>query len=157
MSDIHELQVTVDLRDGLSGQELAELRWHLGLGPEPEQLTVITEFPFVVVDDDGNPRIENEPRALLAGSGPAWKVGGTLGSSLTARTGLPGGGWSLTSRTELHPDDTEQVGELLRWLAPRVHDTHVHPDGTVRLGHCRWYEDPEPYSLEVRDGQLNLP
>lgn len=33
MSDIYELTVTVDLREELSEQQLAELRRHLGLGP----------------------------------------------------------------------------------------------------------------------------
>ncbi|WP_434744331.1 hypothetical protein [Streptomyces sp. A-14] len=153
MSDIHELTVTVDLRDGLSEQQLAELRWHLGLGPWPGRLTVVTDFPCVVVDDDGVPRIENEPRPLLAGGGPARRTTGALCSALVARDGLPGGGWALTSRTEIHPDEAEEIGALLRW---HVHDTRRQADGTVRLGHYRACEDPAPSPLEVRDGRVGL-
>ncbi|MFB7965916.1 hypothetical protein HLK56_19810 [Streptomyces sp. G9] len=156
MSDIHELTVTVDLRDGLSERQLAELRWHLGLGPQPGHLTVVTDFPCVVVDDDGVPRVGNEPRPLLAGSGPAWRTTGALCSALVARDGLPGGGWALTSRTEIHPDEAEEVGALLRWLAEHVHDTRRQEDGTVRLGYYRACEDPVPSALEVRDGRVNL-
>ncbi|MDA2811815.1 hypothetical protein O4J56_14325 [Nocardiopsis sp. RSe5-2] len=36
MADVFELAITVDLRDEISEEEVAELRWHLGLGPEPE-------------------------------------------------------------------------------------------------------------------------
>ncbi|MFE8913305.1 hypothetical protein [Streptomyces globisporus] len=156
MSDIHELTVTVDLRDGLSEQQLAELRRHLGLGPRPGRLTVVTEFPCVVVDDDGVPRTENEPRPLLAGGGPARRTTGALCSALVARDGLPGGGWALTSRTEIHPDEAEEIGALLRWLAEHVHDTRRQADGTVRLGHYRACEDPAPSPLEVRDGRVDL-
>ncbi|NEC20400.1 hypothetical protein [Streptomyces parvus] len=156
MSDIHELTVTVDLRDGLSEQQLAELRWHLGLGPQPGDLTVVTDFPCVVVDDDGVPRIENEPRPLLAGSGPARRTTGALCSALAARDGLPGGGWALTSRTEIHPDEAEEVGALLRRLAEHAHDTLRREDGTVRLGHYRAHEDLTPTPLEVVDGRVNL-
>lgn len=37
MSDVYELVVTVDLRDEITEQELAELRRHLGIGPQPER------------------------------------------------------------------------------------------------------------------------
>ncbi|MEU5555354.1 hypothetical protein AB0H47_04430 [Streptomyces globisporus] len=156
MSDIQELTLTVDLRDGLPERQLAELRWHLGLGPQPGHLTVVTDFPYVVVDDDGVPQVENEPRPLLAGSGPAWRTTGALCSALVARDGLPGGGWALTSRTEIHPDGAEEVGALLRWLAEHVHDTHRRDDGTVRIGYYRAHEDLTPTPLEVIDGQVDF-
>ncbi|GGP79908.1 hypothetical protein GCM10010215_00820 [Streptomyces virginiae] len=70
MSDVHELVVAVDLRDEISEGELAELRWHLGLGGRPERLSVVTRFPVVVWDDEGEPVIEDDPRPLLAGRGP---------------------------------------------------------------------------------------
>ncbi|MQS17801.1 hypothetical protein F7Q99_37835 [Streptomyces kaniharaensis] len=157
MSDIYELMVTVDLRDELSEQQVAELRWHLGLGPQPERLTVVADFPVAVVDDDGHPAVENDPRPLLAADGPAWKVGGVLGAALAARTDPPRRGWSVTARAELHPDDSEQVGELLCWLAERAHDTHRLADGAVRLGYYRWHEDLTPYPLKVTNGRPSLP
>nr|WP_239144428.1 hypothetical protein [Streptomyces sp. SID14515] len=128
----------------------------MGLGPRPERLTVVTDFPCVVVDDDGVPRIENDPRPLLAGSGPAARTGGALCSALAARAGLPGGGWALTSRTEIHPDEAEEVGALLRWLAERVHDTHRQDEDTVVIGHYRAHEDPTPSALLVEAGRVNL-
>ncbi|MFF9512175.1 hypothetical protein ACF1BU_36845 [Streptomyces sp. NPDC014724] len=42
MSDVYELVVTVDLRDEITEQELAELRWHLGIGPQPERLSIVS-------------------------------------------------------------------------------------------------------------------
>ncbi|MFD3809063.1 hypothetical protein ACFWSF_37380 [Streptomyces sp. NPDC058611] len=80
MSDIHELTAAVDLRDEISATEVAELRWHLGIGPRPERLSIITEFPVVVVDDSGVPVVEDDPRPLLAGNGAAARVGGPLGT-----------------------------------------------------------------------------
>ncbi|MGR4880710.1 hypothetical protein ACIPUC_15075 [Streptomyces sp. LARHCF249] len=115
MSDIHELMISVDLQDEISAQELAELSWHLGIGPQPERLSIITEFPVVVVDDSGIPVIEDDPYPLLAGQGVASRVGGVLCSTLASRTDLPRKGWSLTSRQEIHPDEFEKVGELLCW------------------------------------------
>ncbi|MFI6006928.1 hypothetical protein ACIA98_42500 [Streptomyces sp. NPDC051366] len=61
MSDIYGLMIAVDLRDEISEQELAELSWHLGTGPQPERLSIVTEFPVVVEDDSGIPEIEDAP------------------------------------------------------------------------------------------------
>ncbi|MFD3698347.1 hypothetical protein ACFWUZ_19725 [Streptomyces sp. NPDC058646] len=157
MSDIYELTVTVDLRDELDEQELAELRWHLGLGPQPERLCLVTGFPVVVEDDSGNPVIEDEPRPLLAGNGAAWRVGGVLGSALAGRADLPRKGWSLSSRQEIHPDEFLQVGELLRLLAARAKDTHRFADDAVRIGYLRFHEAAEPLPLQVVKGQVGWP
>ncbi|MFJ9342997.1 hypothetical protein ACIRP0_27425 [Streptomyces sp. NPDC101733] len=155
MGDIYELTIALDLRDELSEQELAELNWHLGIGPQPESLSIVTEFPFVVDDESGNPVIENEPCPLLAGSGAAWRVGGALCSILATRADLPGKGWSLTSRQEIHPDDFDLVGELLCWLATRAHDTHLRSDAGIWVGYLRFYEDPQPQVLRFEDGQID--
>ncbi|MEU6016633.1 hypothetical protein ABZ826_21990 [Streptomyces sp. NPDC047515] len=113
MSDAYELVVTVDLRDEISEQELAELRWHLGIDQQPERLSIVTEFPCVVMDDSGDPVVVDEPHPLLAASGAASLVGGVLCSAPGSRADLPRKGWSLTSRQEIHPDDFDIVGELL--------------------------------------------
>ncbi|GAA0708882.1 hypothetical protein Drose_21660 [Dactylosporangium roseum] len=42
MADLHELMVAADLRGDLAEPDLAELRWHLGLGPRPEHVTAAT-------------------------------------------------------------------------------------------------------------------
>ncbi|MFD3327400.1 hypothetical protein [Streptomyces sp. NPDC058701] len=172
MSDIHELTVAVDLRDEISATELAELRWHLGIGPRPERLSIVTEFPVVVVDDSGAPVVEDDPRPLLAGNGAAARVGGVLGSALEPRTDPPRRGWALTCRQEVHPDEFEEVGELLGWLAARAHATHRLADGAdraggadgsdtaggaVRIGFLRFHEDEVPAALRVEDGRVRWP
>ncbi|MEL5954026.1 hypothetical protein AADR41_04425 [Streptomyces sp. CLV115] len=157
MSDVYELAVSVDLRDELSGAELADLRWHLGIGPRPERLSVVTEFPIVVEDEAGEPVIEDDPRPLLAGSGAARRIGGVLGSALVERADLPRKGWSLTSRQEIHPDDFDKAGELLCWLAERVQDTHRHGDDVVSIGHLRFHESLTPEVVEVAHGRITWP
>ncbi|MFJ2590140.1 hypothetical protein [Streptomyces sp. NPDC087538] len=154
---MYELAVSVDLRDELSEPELAELRWHLGIGPQPESLSIVTEFPIVVEDEAGEPVVEDEPRPLLAGSGAAWRVGGVLGSALVGRADLPRKGWSLTSRQEIHPDEFEKVGELLRWLAARVQDTHRQVDDVVSIGHLRFHESLIPEVIGFAGGQIVWP
>lgn len=157
VSDIYELAVSVDLRDELSEPELVELRWHLGIGPRPERLSIVTDFPVVVEDEAGEPVIEDEPRPLLAGSGAAWRIGGVLCSALAGRADLPRKGWSLASRQEIHPDEFEKAGELLCWLAGRVHDTHRQLDGVVSIGHLRFHESLMPEELQVANGQIVWP
>ncbi|MGR4884045.1 hypothetical protein ACIPUC_32155 [Streptomyces sp. LARHCF249] len=157
MSDIHELMISVDLQDEISAQELAELSWHLGIGPQPERLSIITEFPVVVVDDSGIPVIEEDPYPLLARRGAASRVGGVLCSTLANRADLPREGWSLTSRQEIHPDEFEKVGELLCWLATRAHETHLLEDGAVGVGFLRFYEAEVPDVLQVKSGQVSWP
>lgn len=75
MADIYEFVITMNLRDGPSDDEIADLRWHPGLGPQPERLTILTAFPVVTIDD-GQPRMDDDPRPVLAQRGAAWKVGG---------------------------------------------------------------------------------
>ncbi|MFJ7200194.1 MULTISPECIES: hypothetical protein [unclassified Streptomyces] len=157
MSDVYELAISVELRDALSEQELAELRWHLGIGPRPERLSIVTRFPVVVEDELRGPVVEDEPRPLLGGIGPARRVGGVLGSALAGRADLPRKGWSLTSRQEIHPDEFEQVGELLGWLAARFQDAHLLADGAVSIGCLRFHEDVTPKALKVANGQIVWP
>ncbi|MFJ3961501.1 hypothetical protein [Streptomyces sp. NPDC090036] len=157
MSDIHELTIAVDLRDEISEAELAELSWHLGIGPRPERLSIVTRFPFVVEDDSGNPVIEDDPHPLLAGRGAASRVGGVLCSALAGRGDLPRKGWSLMARQEIHPDEFDRVGELLCWLAERAHETHLLGDGAVRIGFLRFHEAEVPDLLRVESGQVGWP
>ncbi|MFB7982586.1 hypothetical protein [Streptomyces vinaceus] len=154
---MYEMTVAIDLRDEISEQELAELCWHLGIGPRPERLSIITQFPVVVEDESGMPVIEDDPYPLLAGHGAAWQVGGVLCSELAPRANQPRNGWSLTSRQEVHPDEFGKVGELLRWLAAKAHGRHRLGDGTVRVGSLRFYETDVPEVLQVESGQVNWP
>ncbi|WP_030771075.1 hypothetical protein [Streptomyces sp. NRRL F-2664] len=157
MSDLYELLVAVDLLDGISEGEVAELQWHLGTGDQPEQLSIVTAFPAVVLDEGGIPAIEEEPYPLLAGRGAASRVGGVLCSALASRAGLSRTGWSLTSRQEIHPDEFDKVGELLVWLAERAHPTHLRGDGAVPIGFLRFHEAEVPEVLRVEDGQVGWP
>ncbi|MFV0138096.1 hypothetical protein ACLGIH_33895 [Streptomyces sp. HMX87] len=82
---------------------------------------------------------------------------GSLASVLARRQGTVAGAWSLTSRQEIHPDDFERVGQLLSWLATKADGRHRGPDGRVTLGWTRFYEDPQPEPLVVRDGAVIWP
>ncbi|MFJ9078819.1 hypothetical protein ACIRO3_26795 [Streptomyces sp. NPDC102278] len=157
MSDIHELRIAVDLRDEISEGELGELSWHLGLGPRPERLSIVVDFPVVVVDDSGTPVVEDDPYPLLSGQGAASRVGGELCSTLVSRADLPRKGWSLTSRQEIHPDEFEKVGELLCRLATRADETHLLGNGAVGVGLLRFHETEVPDVLQVKAGQVDWP
>ncbi|MEV7585041.1 hypothetical protein [Streptomyces erythrochromogenes] len=157
MSDVYELMIALDLRDEISEAELSELNWHLGTGPRPERLTIVTAFPVVVLDDAGLPVIEDDPRPLLAGRGAAWRVGGALCSALASRADRARKGWSLMSRQEIHPDDFDEVGRRLCWLAARAHPTHVRGDGTVGIGFLRFHEAEVPDALQVESGRVAWP
>ncbi|MGW7069310.1 hypothetical protein ACWGII_14880 [Streptomyces sp. NPDC054855] len=153
MADIYELTMALDLRDDLSEGEVAELRWHLGLGPRPTALTVVREFPVVVEDARGELVTEDDPAPLLGCHDTALKVAGALTSVLLPREG----GWALTARQEIHPDAFDRVGELLTWLAARAEGHHARLDGSVRVGWTRFYEQDEPRPLVVRDGGVDWP
>ncbi|WP_171171517.1 hypothetical protein [Streptomyces sp. I05A-00742] len=157
MADIFELMLTLDLRDELSEDELAELRWHLGLGPQPEVLRIVTDFSFVVEDDQGELVVEDHPEPLLSRHGEASKVDGALVSVLLRKQDTRRDAWALTSRQEIHPDDFERTGELLTWLANKAGDFHRRPDGSVDLGWIRFHEERRPEPLVVRDGVVIWP
>ncbi|UQW99235.1 hypothetical protein [Streptomyces sp. RerS4] len=157
MADIFELMLTLDLRDELSEEELAELQWHLGLGPQPKVLRIVTDFPFAVEDDHGEPIVEDHPQPLLGHHGEAYKVEGALVSVLLRKQDSRRSAWALTSRQEIHPDDFERTGELLTWLASKAGDFHRRPDGSVNLGWTRFYEERQPEPLVVRDGMVIWP
>ncbi|MFJ6017145.1 hypothetical protein [Streptomyces sp. NPDC092952] len=157
MADIFELMLTLDLRDELSEDELVELRWHLGLGPKPETLHIVTEFPFWDEDDDGVLVGEDHPQPLLAHHGEAFKVDGALVSVLLRRKDTRCGAWALTSRQEIHPDQFDLTGELLGWLAAKAGDCHRRLDGSVDLGWTRFHESRRAEPLVVRDGVVGWP
>lgn len=149
--------LTLDLRDELSEEELAELRWHLGLGPQPEVLRIVPRVPFVVEGDHGELVVEDHPEPLLGDHGEATKVDGALVSVLVHKQDTRRSAWSLTSRQEIHPDAFEATGELLMWLAKKAGDSHRHPDGGVSVGWTRFYEERQPEPLVVRDGLVVWP
>jgi hypothetical protein len=173
MADVFDFFLALNLKDDLSEDEVAELRWHLGLGPQPERLSIVAEFPQVMCDDDGEPLLDDEgeikvgnvPYPLLAQQGPAWVTGGALVSQLVRREERRPG-WALTTRQELHPDDFElgYHDKLLDWLASHADYDYVDigGDGSLRtggsgnfVGYERWYEDDEITKLLViKDGKI---
>ncbi|MFI8879767.1 hypothetical protein [Streptomyces sp. NPDC055243] len=153
MADIYELSMALDLRDDVSEEEIAELRWHLGLGSRPVGPTIVREFPVVVEDDQGELVTEDDPVPLLGRHEAALKVGGALTSVLLRRED----GWALTARQEIHPDDFDRVDELLTWLATKAGDHHGRFDGSVHIGWIRFYETEEPDPLTVRNGGVAWP
>jgi hypothetical protein len=162
MSDLFELVLALNLRGDLTDAEIADLRWHLGLGAQPEHLTILTDFPTVIVDEDGTPEVVNEPRPLLAQRGAAGKTGGALVADLVRRESRDG--WAMTSRQELHPDEFEQVRELLGWLGRHADYEYRDLDGVVRaggagtvVGYLRFHEDVRPMPLTITDGAIAWP
>ncbi|OIJ96660.1 hypothetical protein BIV25_17005 [Streptomyces sp. MUSC 14] len=157
MADIFELMLALDLRDELSAGDLAELRWHLGTGAQPDTFRIVTEFPVVVEDEHGEFVIEDHPEPLLGQHGGGYKVGGAFVSMLLHRQDTGQEGWALTSRQEIHPDDFERTGELLSWLAAKATERHRGSGGDVHLGWIRFHEEPQPVPLVVRDGAVVWP
>ncbi|MER5549923.1 hypothetical protein ABT072_47935 [Streptomyces sp. NPDC002589] len=155
MTDIYELSINLNLQDRLSDGEVAELRWHLGLGPKPESLGIVPAFPTVAEDDQGEPA-EDDPAPLLGQHGQAWKVDGALVSVLLPPEGSDRT-WALTVRQEIHPDEFDRTGELLSWLATKADDRHRAPTSTVRLGWIRFYESDKFEPLVVREGEVVWP
>ncbi|MGW7056734.1 hypothetical protein [Streptomyces sp. NPDC054887] len=154
MADIFELSLVLNLRDSLLDEEVAELRWHLGLGGKPETLRIVMAFPIVVEDGYGEFVTEDHPVPLLGRHGEAGKVDGALVSVLL-RT--ESGAWALTARQEIHPDEFDRTGELLSWLATRADDRHRSSTGVVRLGWIRFCESERFEPLAVRDGEVVWP
>lgn len=157
VADIYELMLAFDLRDEVSEAEVAELQWHLGLGPQPAELRIVTGFPLVVEVEGEAVEVEEMPEPLLSCQGEAYKVGGALCSVLLHKENALRSGWALTSRQEIHPDDFDRIGVLLTWLADRAHDVHRGADGSVTVGWTRFYEDVRPEPLVVRDGLVVWP
>ncbi|MES4901343.1 MULTISPECIES: hypothetical protein [unclassified Streptomyces] len=157
MADVFDLILSVDLPDTLSDSEISELRWHLGLAPQPATpLSLVTDYAEPLIGDDGEPEEDeqgnwlthDEPYPVLAAKGAATRAGGVLLSALE-----PGarGGWALTSRQEFHPDELDRVGELLVWL----HERAVGP--LAFQCHVRFYEEVAFVPVPVADGEVNWP
>ncbi|MER7176030.1 hypothetical protein [Streptomyces mesophilus] len=117
MSDLFELQLSLDLPGDLSDGELSVLRRQLGAEDR--------DPPGDMDDPDNWP--------LFCDRGPATRIGGTLTGDLQHGRR----GWSLTVRQEVHPDGFSQLDSLLTWLGART--TTI---GTV--GSLRFLEDHVP-------------
>ncbi|MBV7699332.1 hypothetical protein [Streptomyces sp. TRM70350] len=125
MADMFAVELALDLSPTVPGAVLDTLRWHLGLG-EPEPVDASPDlFP------------------LLAGRGPAAKIGGVLTGELLRA----GGHWSLTTRQEIHAEFLPDLDPLLEALA-----AHARWPGVI--GQVRFYEEEVPELLVTREGKL---
>lgn len=157
MADVFDLILSVNLPDTLSETEISELRWHLGLAPQPAVLSLVTDYAEPLIGDDGKPEEDEqgnwltvyEPYPVLDGNGrPAARVGGVLVGALE-----PGihGGWALMARDEVHPDAFDRLGELLVWLHERA------VDSLAFQCHTRFYEETAFTPVSVSDGEVIWP
>ncbi|MFF8633262.1 hypothetical protein ACF052_03460 [Streptomyces pilosus] len=137
MADVHELQLALHLPDSLPAPELDLLRWHLGeAGGDSEAEGEVAGGADRHDEAYGYP--------LLASRGPAWKIDGVLVGELH----LGSRGWALSARQEVHPDEFDDLGRLVRWLGARTTTVGV-------LGHLRFYETDVPDLLIARDGSVH--
>lgn len=157
MADLHELLIIAELSSDLTEAELAELRWHLGLGPMPAEHVIVTEGLVVVtVDDDGDllpaDQWQVEAYPLLAQHGPAdARLGGMAYSQLARREEPHASGWALTSRQIIHSDEFDQLGRLLTWLYSRAIGYYGGPTAFSCLQ--RFYEDEPGLRPVFTDGR----
>ncbi|MFE9975756.1 hypothetical protein ACFYRD_34865 [Streptomyces hirsutus] len=133
MADIYELQLTLDLPDSLPPQDLALLRWHLG-----EEVSRQNEAR------EGGDGYDGCEYPLWDARGPARRIGGALVGELCS----DGGGWALTVRQEVHPDEFDDLRRVVLWLGART--TSV---GAV--GHLRFYESDVPDVLIAQAGEVH--
>ncbi|WP_344470344.1 hypothetical protein [Nonomuraea monospora] len=159
MGDLYELTLSLDLSADLTGDELAELRWHTGQGPRPERLPIgsdhyLEAYPLGDPDDPACEWDTAEPEPLLAGRGAGWQVGGALVAELVGRKNPDG--WALTARQAVHPDSFYLVRTLLGWLGRR--SLHAGTGGVeFFVGYLRFCESVEIAPLVLLDGRIRVP
>ena len=108
MGNGYIVHVSFELADDISDDDLAAVRWLVGLGPEPatplpEQELGYPDFPVASPGTD---------------PGPGGRVPGGAHAHLRPGTGPGGAGWGVTAM-ECLMDDTFQQSTLpaLQWLA----------------------------------------
>ncbi|NYV77188.1 hypothetical protein [Streptomyces sp. UH6] len=120
MGDMYAVDLALDLAPTVPAAVLDELRFHLG------------------TPDAGS---GGELTALLAGRGPARRIGGVqTGELVRARDG-----WALTARQELHAELLPELDALVERLA-----LHARTEGVI--GQIRFYEEWVPELLVNRAG-----
>ena len=159
MGDMYEVVLTMDIRADVTGDELAELRWHVGQGPRPERLTMGTDNYLNTrpLGDPSDPDCEwdtDEPAPAFTLRGAGWKIEGALVAELVRREGPDG--WSLTVRQEFHPDEFYQLRSMLNWLGPHSVNANVN-DIPFFVGYMRFYENDEITPFVLLNGRIGLP
>ncbi|MFB9464305.1 hypothetical protein [Streptomyces cinereospinus] len=129
MSDVFAVDLALDLTPTVPRAVLDHLRRHLGLDDA----------------DDGSGAVEDVPDfvALLAGRGPAVRIGGVLTAELLQGHGQ----WSLTARQEIHAEFLPELDALVEMLAFNAKTEGV-------IGQVRFHEDDIPELFVNRAGTL---
>lgn len=125
MADIYELQLSLDLPDSLTPQDLALLRWHLG--------------------EDGGRQDDGYEYPLWDARGSARRIGGVLVGELRYDENMSE--WSLTVRQEAHPDEFDDLRRMVLWLGARTTTVGV-------IGYLRFYEAHLPDVLIAQSGSV---
>ncbi|GIJ46535.1 hypothetical protein Val02_34210 [Virgisporangium aliadipatigenens] len=89
-------------------------------------------------------RLELAPEPLLAQSGAAYRIGGSLHATLEPRAG----GWALDVRQEVHSESLDNLRTLVDRLA-------AHADGAGEVGFLRFYEEGDRSPMVLRDGEIS--
>src|SRR5262249_17834697 len=152
--DSYEFLLNIDLRDDLSEGELAEVRWHLGLGPQPAEVVIVTTTYPVPADDGSRPEV---PLPVLAGEGAPTHVHGVQVSTMARRNPFGAPGWGITARQELHVDAIEDVRTFVQWLVQHA-DYPYRKDGVDReggswnvIGYLRRYDADKPTFVTLKN------
>ncbi|WP_327242610.1 hypothetical protein [Streptomyces sp. NBC_01320] len=136
MADLYAVDLALNLGASVPKAVLADLRWHLGMsdGGAEDGAGGDEEVPGDALDDRF---------PLLAGRGPAARVGGVLVGELAPTAG----GWCLTARQEVHAEllpELDSLAERLVWNSVT--------EGVV--GQVRFYEDHVPELWVNKSGTL---
>ncbi|MDA0566044.1 hypothetical protein LG943_17230 [Streptomonospora sp. S1-112] len=146
MSDHYEVVFSCFLRDDTPRPVLAELRWHLGVDPEPPET--------VDVDRDPDPLLDPDPDSPLPGGDVGHLRRQTRAEEPDADPGLlerlldgreERHAWGLYSRSYWLDDDLGRVSDVLDLVAP-------HADHSGYAGHHRDVYGTE-VTLFVLDGR----
>jgi hypothetical protein len=140
----------IDLRDDLSEAQLAEVRWHLGLGPQPAEVTIVTTTYIVPAEDGSWPEVL---LPVLAGKGEAVYFRGGQVSAM-ARRSFERSGRGITARQELHVDGIEDLRTFVAWLVG-----HADCNRDEVIGYLRRFDHPvdSPSYITVKDDELDWP
>jgi hypothetical protein len=164
MADVYDFFLAIDLRDDLSAAELAEVRWHLGLGPEPAEMTIIDSiYTYPVYDEaTGAESWRDGPMAVLEHDGPTARIRGAQVSAMARR--WDDRGWAITARQEVHVDAMEDLVTFVEWLARHADYPYHGSDGVAREGGCRSfigflrkYDADRPSRITLTDFTVDFP
>ncbi|MGY4103934.1 TY-Chap domain-containing protein, partial [Nocardia sp. R16R-3T] len=119
----YHMRLSVSLTSEMTPADVAELRWQLGLGPQPLDSGDLPAHVSLFLRERAFHREDPD-----------------LAVDLTARAG---GGWLLSAWQEPAPEDLDRLEPLFVWLARRADAAEIASDGSVHLGDLRFYDEQE--------------